>query len=209
MPNMPLSKDHKAQTRQRIVRTAGAVFRRDGYRGAGIDTLMGEAGLTRGGFYAHFASKAELFAHVIATDHGLIRQLEGRTACLAGQWRRQTRTILRNYLLPAHLAEVSRGCSFAALTGDAGRGDEEIRSAYRRAFTQLVAELLRGPEENAAAAWRRAPAPARELAVRIAVHAVGAAIIAAALTPGTMMRVALTGALVEVLRDVDALHDAA
>ena len=54
---MRFPKDHKAKTREKILDAAATVFRRDGFAGAGVDAVMREAGLTAGGFYAHFPSK--------------------------------------------------------------------------------------------------------------------------------------------------------
>src|SRR5436309_7813546 len=54
---MRYSKGHKQETRQRIVEAAGRRFKQDGIDGAGIATVMSDAGLTNGAFYAHFASK--------------------------------------------------------------------------------------------------------------------------------------------------------
>ena len=50
-------KQHKQATRRRILEAAGRRFKRDGIDGAGIATLMADAGLTNGAFYAHFDSK--------------------------------------------------------------------------------------------------------------------------------------------------------
>ena len=49
-------KEHKEQTRRRIVETSGRRFKVDGVNASGIATLMADAGLTNGAFYAHFAS---------------------------------------------------------------------------------------------------------------------------------------------------------
>ena len=57
---------HKEQTRAKILQAAGKVFRREGYHAAGVDKVMEEAGLTAGGFYAHFASKEALLAETLA-----------------------------------------------------------------------------------------------------------------------------------------------
>ena len=84
---MPLSQQHKARTRERILRSAGRVFRASGYEATGVDAVMAGAGLTRGGFYAHFGSKEELFAAVLAADHGLIRMLAARDAASPVAWR--------------------------------------------------------------------------------------------------------------------------
>src|SRR5437764_6090377 len=63
---MRYSKGHKQATRQRIVGAAGRRFKQDGIDGAGVATLMADAGLTNGAFYAHFASKEDLVATAVA-----------------------------------------------------------------------------------------------------------------------------------------------
>src|ERR1700736_5339137 len=64
MPRYPV--EHKAETRRRIVETAGRRLKSDGIDGSGVSTLMGDAGLTNGAFYAHFKSKSDLVATVVA-----------------------------------------------------------------------------------------------------------------------------------------------
>ena len=63
---MRYGKEHKQATRRRIIQTAGRRFKRDGIDGSGIATLMADAGLTNGAFYAHFASKEDLVATAVA-----------------------------------------------------------------------------------------------------------------------------------------------
>src|SRR5204862_1136458 len=59
-------KAHKQATRQRIIETAGHRLKQDGIDGSGVATLMADAGLTNGAFYAHFASKDDLVATTVA-----------------------------------------------------------------------------------------------------------------------------------------------
>jgi AcrR family transcriptional regulator len=59
-------KEHKHQTRQRIVTTAGRRLKHDGIDGSGVATLMKDAGLTNGTFYAYFTSKDDLVATAVA-----------------------------------------------------------------------------------------------------------------------------------------------
>jgi AcrR family transcriptional regulator len=63
---MRYGKDQKQATRQRILEAAGRRFKQDGIDGAGVATLMSDAGLTNGAFYAHFTSKEDLVANVLA-----------------------------------------------------------------------------------------------------------------------------------------------
>ena len=63
---MAWPKHRKRETRQRIVGAAAEAFRRRGIEGVGVDEVMARAGLTHGGFYAHFRSKDELVADAMA-----------------------------------------------------------------------------------------------------------------------------------------------
>ena len=69
--------EHKAQTRRRIIETAGRRLKQDGIDGSGVAALMTDAGLTNGAFYAHFESKDDLVANVVAD------QLSSQRAVLA------------------------------------------------------------------------------------------------------------------------------
>ena len=57
---MRYTKDHKQETHARIVKKASVKLRERGAHGIGVADLMKEAGLTHGGFYAHFASREAL-----------------------------------------------------------------------------------------------------------------------------------------------------
>src|SRR5437867_10469028 len=65
---MRYDKGHKQATRQRILEAAGRRFKHDGIDGAGVAVVMSDAGLTNGAFYAHFASKEDLVANVLADE---------------------------------------------------------------------------------------------------------------------------------------------
>src|SRR3954449_5245200 len=71
---MRYGKDQKQATRQRILQAAGRRFKQDGIDGSGVATLMSDAGLTNGAFYAHFASKEDLVANVLADQLRAQRQ---------------------------------------------------------------------------------------------------------------------------------------
>src|SRR5881392_3182986 len=71
---MRYTKDHKQATRQRILEAAGRRFKQDGIDGAGLATVMSDAGLTNGAFYAHFSSKEDLVANVLADQLRAQRQ---------------------------------------------------------------------------------------------------------------------------------------
>lgn len=161
---MPYAPAHKARTRSRIINAARKRFKRQGYDGVGIDTVMADAGLTRGGFYAHFKSKAELFAAVIAapdpdtpqpelapdTDFANIDMLQVMTEA---------------YLSEDHRDERSGACPMTGLATDVRRASEEARKAYGDLvahFVSLVAPVL--PEEET---------PAEDRALGVAAAFVG------------------------------------
>jgi len=139
---------HKERTRQRIVKSAANAFRAKGYDGVSIDQLMAAADLTRGGFYAHFASKEALFSEVLLLDHPLLRKLEERDGVSSSELWAQMLSIFQDYLTPAHLSEVSNGCTLASLSTDTARGSDAGKAAYARALERIVAEMARGQREK-------------------------------------------------------------
>ena len=129
--------EHKTETRRRIVDTAGQRFKRDGIDGSGLSALMNDAGLTNGAFYAHFASKDDLVANVVAdqlqTQHDFLRSLPSGRAALAAY--------VREYLSPGHRDQPSAGCPSAALLDEIGRCDDAIREAYTSGIEAIVNEI--------------------------------------------------------------------
>ena len=75
---MRLTPENKRKITERIRGAAARTFRENGYDAVNLDRLMQESGLTRGAFYAHYRSKAALFADVMRHEHPLLRMLEDR-----------------------------------------------------------------------------------------------------------------------------------
>ncbi len=69
---MPYSPSHKPKTRIRIVNAASALFKKHGFENVTIDQVMAAAGLTRGGFYAHFKNKEDLFVACVENGMSLL-----------------------------------------------------------------------------------------------------------------------------------------
>jgi TetR/AcrR family transcriptional repressor of nem operon len=126
---MRYDEEHKARTRRRILEQAAALFRREGYRGVGIDRIMAAAGLTRGGFYAHFPSKAALFAEVVGQEPDFARRLRAAD---------DARDVIAGYLDPANRDKIARGCTLATLTDEVPRRDRAAQRAYAEHVEQLV-----------------------------------------------------------------------
>jgi TetR/AcrR family transcriptional regulator, transcriptional repressor for nem operon len=156
------STDHKQATRQRIIETAGKRFKADGIDGSGIATLMSDAGLTNGAFYAHFESKDDLVASVVADE--LHRQVDAFLQLPAG--RAGLREFVHEYLSPEHRDTPNVGCPSAALL------DEIVRCAgpAKEAYTDGAKRVL---DEIASRLAPRNPVPARGKAIALYTMMVG------------------------------------
>ena len=130
-------KEHKQATRQRILETAGHRFKQDGIDGSGVATLMADAGLTNGAFYAHFASKDDLVANVIADQ--LQAQAETFRALPPG--RAGLKEYLREYLSPQHRDNPGDGCPSAALLDEIGRCGTAAKGAYTEGARAILDEM--------------------------------------------------------------------
>jgi TetR/AcrR family transcriptional repressor of nem operon len=134
---MAWSKEHKARTRQHIVEVAAAAFRQRGLGGVGVAEVMGEAGLTHGGFYAHFGSKDELAAEALRAAVAQTRGwLVAASAGAAPGERLQS--VADAYLTPAHAAHPERGCSLATLGEEAVRERGPVRAALAEAIDRRI-----------------------------------------------------------------------
>lgn len=132
---MSYSPEHTARTRRRIVANARRLFKSRGYDGVGIDTIMAEAGLTRGGFYAHFASKEELFAAIFGDD---AETPAPGTARPAGD----LEALIRRYLSIAHRDHQGEGCPLAALSVDAAAQGSAVRDHYTALLEAAIHRIM-------------------------------------------------------------------
>lgn len=143
---MRLTPQNKERVRQRILAGAGPLFRDRGYDDVNIDRIMEAAGLTRGAFYAHFKSKAQLFGEVLRNDHPLLTLLRARDGQTQAQLWEQTMAIFAAYLNPQNLPDIFSGCTVASLTGVAARADDSERIAFEQGWLDIREEMQRGLE---------------------------------------------------------------
>jgi TetR/AcrR family transcriptional repressor of nem operon len=138
--SMPWSKDHKRATRGRILETASTALRAKGVAGVGVAQVMEAAGLTHGGFYAHFGSKDELVANALA--HAL-EQSGKRIAPVIERAPadEKLRAVADAYLTADHLADTETGCPIVALGSELVRGKGPAREAYAEHVRKRVEEL--------------------------------------------------------------------
>jgi AcrR family transcriptional regulator len=129
--------EHKQMTRQRIIEKAGHRFKQDGIDGSGISTLMSDAKLTNGAFYAHFASKDDLVANVVANE---LRMQVARYDTLR-PGRQGLEDLIREYLSPEHRDHPGAGCPSAALLDEIGRCDDVTKQVYTDGARDIVGEI--------------------------------------------------------------------
>jgi|HigsolmetaAR202D_1030399.scaffolds.fasta_scaffold00363_22 TetR/AcrR family transcriptional repressor of nem operon len=137
---MRYSKEHKNYTRSRIIEAAGRTFRKQGYIGAGIDGIMQAAGLSHGGFYAHFRSKDELLAEAIRVSMQRMRQhwFSGLEKLSGLEWLRE---LVERYLSQQHRDEPELGCMMPPLVSELARAAELPRAGFEATLCELVDQV--------------------------------------------------------------------
>ena len=141
---MRYGKDQKQATRQRILEAAGRRFKQDGIDGAGVAAVMSDAGLTNGAFYAHFASKEDLVANVLADQlraqrHSFAAQPAGRAGL---------ETFIRAYLSPQHRDQCADGCPSAALLDEIARRPAATRQVFTDELTNEIDDIATRLDPN-------------------------------------------------------------
>ena len=134
---MRYSREHKLETHARIVRKASVRLREKGAHGVGVADLMKEAGLTHGGFYAHFDSRDDLV--IEAFTHAMDRSTE-RWRKLAEQTPRERRfaTIVNSYLTSLHRDDPGRGCAIPTLGAEIARESSRTRRVFAGRLDQMI-----------------------------------------------------------------------
>src|SRR3954469_24889398 len=127
--------EHKARTRDRIVRSAARKLRAEGFGGSGVASVMKASGLTVGGFYKHFRSKDELLADAIAESFsGSSEKIYSSVQNVSREDR--WKELVRLYLSPEHCDHPDSGCPVAALAPEMGRA----RLGVRKRISGLIKE---------------------------------------------------------------------
>ena len=134
---MRYSKEHKQETHARIVKKASVRLREKGAHGIGVADLMKEAGLTHGGFYAHFDSREALVIEAFA--YAMDRATE--------RWRKiaedtppekRLATIVESYLTPVHRDDPGHGCAVPTLGAEIARESPKTRKAFAAKLEQMI-----------------------------------------------------------------------
>lgn len=131
---MAWQEQHKQQSRDRILEAAAAMFARLGYSQVGISDVMLEAGLTRGAFYAHFASKADLYTQALA----FAGEQVAKSFALPSH---SLENFVKAYLHEDNLTERGMACPLACLVTDVAHCDEPVKQSYTQIFKCLLTQL--------------------------------------------------------------------
>ena len=144
---MRYSETHKQETHEKLVKIAAKALREHGPEGLAIADVMQEAGLTHGGFYAHFESKdacvaealGEIFAQLARHNQKLVEGLPPRHALA---------TVIDSYVSPRHRDNLSDGCPVTSLTSDMPRQSKAVRDAFD-AGVKIMVEMMKARLANA------------------------------------------------------------
>jgi TetR/AcrR family transcriptional repressor of nem operon len=134
---MRYSREHKRETHARIVKKASVRLREKGAHGIGVADLMKEAGLTHGGFYAHFDSREALVIEAFA--YAMDRSTE-RWRKMAEQTPPEKRlaAIVESYLTPIHRDDPGHGCAVPTLGAEIARESLKTRKAFSAKLEQMI-----------------------------------------------------------------------
>jgi TetR/AcrR family transcriptional repressor of nem operon len=133
----------KERTRARILDEAAKAMREHGSDGIGVAALMKRAGLTHGGFYAHFENRDDLVAHAVdrmfrdsafMLDHylGSGRAAEGLSA------------LIDYYLSDETRQRTDGGCPLPGLSGESSRMPPAARRRFGEGITAFRNALAQG-----------------------------------------------------------------
>ena len=131
------SSSRKEITHARILETAARAIRRSGYSGTGVADIMKEAGLTHGGFYAHFASRDQMLAEAAdlagAETVALTQRVFADAPKEHGLW-----ALMSAYLSKEHAQNIESGCAIAALCSEMPRQAPEVRAVSTRRIKEMI-----------------------------------------------------------------------
>jgi len=132
----------KDVTHERIVEAAARAIRRSGYDGTSVADIMKEAGLTHGGFYAHFASREAMLAEAADRAGAESVAASARVAASAPP-EEALRRMLHAYLSKEHVNGVEMGCPVVALGSEMPRQAPEVRRAATRGIKEMIDVVAR------------------------------------------------------------------
>ena len=137
---MRYSESHKQETHGKLVKIAAKMLREKGPDGFAVAELMNEAGLTHGGFYAHFESKEACVAEAL---HEVFAQMARHTQKSVDGLppRHALATVIDLYVSPRHRDSIGDGCPLTSLNSDMPRQPQTVREAFDSGVKTMVATM--------------------------------------------------------------------
>ena len=172
-------------THDRIVDVAARTLRRSGYAGVGVADVMKQAGLTHGGFYAHFESRDALLAEAIErAGRDSAANISRRIDAARTRGHSALRGLVEGYLSDEHLSAAETGCVVAATSSEMPRQSAALRALSSARVNNLIAmvkqALPKGGRQEQAAVIAATMVGALQLARTVGPNAQGKALLAAA-----------------------------
>jgi TetR/AcrR family transcriptional repressor of nem operon len=132
--------DHKQKTREKVLKAAAKAIRAHGPHRIGVAGVMGKAGLTHGGFYAHFESKDALVAAAIGQ---MFEQARERFVSEVKDLppAEALNAYIDFYLSTGHRDARTTGCPMPVLAGDLPRLDRASRSRFAAGVAALTENI--------------------------------------------------------------------
>jgi len=141
---MPYPAAHRAEVKKKIIESARRLFNRHGFDNVSLQQIMAGAGLTHGGFYSYFQSKADLYAEVLGcffTDPNWKSCWEGVEVDLSST--DVGPQVVRAYLSRQHFDDVENSCPMVALPSDVARSHKAAKHVFQTVFLAMVRALER------------------------------------------------------------------
>lgn len=139
---LAVTRRRKEETHERIVNEASRALLERGYRGVGVAEVMNAAGLTHGGFYAHFESRANLLEEA-ADRAGADAIARLSKAAAQAEAHASLEALIDCYLDQPRKGESSVACPIVAAGSELIHQDEVVRTAATRRVKELVGLIER------------------------------------------------------------------
>jgi TetR/AcrR family transcriptional repressor of nem operon len=145
--------EQKQATHERILEAAGALIRRQGFSATSVENVMRAAGLTVGGFYAHFGSKQALLVETLTRIMGRRREewFQGLEDLRGAEWMSH---LVRRYLSRAHRDAEVPACPLPAVLSDVVRGEPALKETLSREMNLMVEGIAANLSGDARASAR-------------------------------------------------------
>lgn len=137
---MTAKADQKERTHETILESAARLVRAKGISGARVADVMKGAGLTVGGFYAHFSSKEALVDDALRLTASRMRA-RLFVGLLEKDEADRAEVVLKRYLSVAHRDDVESGCPFPAIIGEVATTAHEHKDVLAEQVESFAGEL--------------------------------------------------------------------